>query len=340
MFHDTDEKTKTMTQLVWEQFKEHRLALASLIVIGIFLMTAVCAPLLQKVTGIGPDDQNVFNRYQPLMSQETPQSDPFSTVSEDTDSRTSASVESSIATSARKLHILGTDELGRDVLMRLVYGARVSIGIGLLVSLASAILGLLIGALAGVYGGWIDTVLMRLTDSLLSLPLLPILIVFAAIDLNKIPFFQFIAGYEGQSIIKLVFILCIFSWMTVARLVRSSILSIKEREFILAARTMGASQAEIITTHMVPNILAPLLVAVTLNVGQSILSEAALSFLGLGIQPPTPSWGNMLFNAQEIIAQAPTLAIFPGLLILIVVVCFNFLGDGLQNAVDPKALRR
>ncbi len=325
-FQDTEEKSKSMAQMVWEQFKEHRLALISLFIIGLFIIMALGAPFVTKWTGISPDDQNVFSRYLPLMSKSEVSAD-------DTSNRLAASVNT-------RLHILGTDELGRDVLIRLVYGARISMGIGLVVALISALVGLLIGSLAGVYGGWIDTVLMRVTDSLLSLPLLPILIVFAAVDLNKLPFFASLVENQSQSIFKLVFILCLFSWMTVARLVRGSILSIKEREFILAARTMGASRAEIIITHMVPNILAPLLVAVTLNVGQSILSEAALSFLGLGIQPPIPSWGNMLFNAQEIITQAPLLAIFPGLLILIVVVCFNFVGDGLQNAVDPKALRR
>lgn len=333
-FQDTNEQSKSMTEMVWDQFKEHKLALLSLFVIGIFVAMAVGAPMISKITGIYPEDQNVFSRYMPLMTETEENAD-------DTSDRLTASVETSLTTTAKKrLHVLGTDELGRDVLIRLVYGARVSIGIGLIVALMSALVGLLIGSLAGVYGGWMDTVLMRVTDSLLSLPLLPILIVFAAIDLNKLPMFSSIVGSESESIFKLVFILCLFSWMTVARLVRGSILSIKEREFILAARTMGASRGEIIITHMVPNILAPLLVAVTLNVGQSILSEAALSFLGLGIQPPTPSWGNMLFNAQEIMTQSPLLAIFPGLLILVVVVCFNFVGDGLQNAVDPKALRR
>ncbi len=330
-FEDSNEVTKTMSQMVWEQFCEHRMALASLVVIGLFVLVALGAPLVSKVTHLDPDSQNVFSRYTPLMT---------STDIDDNrdENRDVATVDAPPA--KKQLHILGTDELGRDVLIRLIYGARVSIGIGVLVALVSALVGLLIGALAGVYGGWIDTTLMRVTDSLLSLPLLPILIVFAAIDINKLTFIKSISNDENQSIIKLVFILCLFSWMTVARLVRGSILTIKEREFVLASRSMGASTARIILEHLVPNILAPLLVAVTLNVGQSILSEAALSFLGLGIQPPSPSWGNMLFNAQEIIAQAPWLAILPGVLILIVVVCFNFIGDGLQNAVDPKALQR
>ncbi len=237
-------------------------------------------------------------------------------------------------------HILGTDELGRDVLMRLIYGTRVSMGVGILVAIVSAFLGLIIGSVAGFYGGLIDTILMRVTDALLSLPLMPVLIVVAAIDLQKIPFMQALISTGNESILKLVFIFCLFSWMTVARLVRGSILSLREREFVLAARTLGAKDRTIIFRHMFPNVIAPLLVSVTLGVGESILFEAALSFLGLGIQPPTPSWGNMLFNAQELIYQAPYLAILPGLLIFFVTISFNYLGDGLQDAIDPKAIRR
>jgi peptide/nickel transport system permease protein len=237
-------------------------------------------------------------------------------------------------------HVFGTDELGRDVLMRLVYGARVSMGVSVLATIFSALIGLIIGSLAGYYGGFIDTVLMRVTDSLISLPLLPVLVVVAAIDLQKISFLQAISSGGNESLIKLVFILCLFSWMTVARLVRGSVLSLREREFILAAKTLGATDTTIILRHMFPNVIASLLVSVTLGVGNVILFEAALSFLGLGIQPPMPSWGNMLFNAQELIYQAPFLAILPGILIFLVVVSFNFLGDGLQDAIDPKSVKR
>jgi peptide/nickel transport system permease protein len=237
-------------------------------------------------------------------------------------------------------HLIGTDELGRDVFIRLVFGTRVSLGVGLLVAIASALLGLLVGSLAGFYGGFVDTLLMRVTDALLSLPLLPFLIMIAAIDLQKLPALRALINPDYESIIKMVIILCLFSWMPVARLVRGSILSIREREFVLAAKTLGAKDSTIIVRHMFPNVIAPVLVSITLGVGESILFESALSFLGLGIMPPTPSWGNMLNNAQELIYQAPYLAIIPGILILITTVSFNYLGDGLQDAIDPKAIRR
>lgn len=240
----------------------------------------------------------------------------------------------------KTFHLFGTDELGRDVFIRLVYGTRVSMGVGIMVALASALIGLLIGSIAGFYGGIVDTVLMRVTDALLSLPHIPVLIVIAAIDLSKIPWMQALVSTSNESIFKMVVILCLFSWMAVARLVRGSILSIREREFVLAARTLGAKDSTIIIRHMFPNVIAPMLVAITLGVGESILFEAALSFLGLGIMPPTPSWGNMLNNAQELIYQAPFLAVLPGVLILLTTISFNYLGDGLQDAIDPKAIRR
>ncbi len=238
------------------------------------------------------------------------------------------------------LHLLGTDELGRDVFIRLIYGARISLGIGIAVAFAAAFIGLLIGGFAGYYGGVLDALLMRYTDAMLSLPLLPILIVISAVDLKKIPGVYDIFTESTISIYKMLFVILIFSWMTVARLVRGSVLSLREREFILAARTLGAKDGYILARHVFPNVIAPLLVSVTLGVGQTILFEAALSFLGLGIQQPTPSWGNMLQNAQELINEAPLLAVLPGLMIFVTTISINYIGDGLQDAVDPKAIRR
>jgi peptide/nickel transport system permease protein len=241
---------------------------------------------------------------------------------------------------SRTYHLFGTDELGRDVFIRLVYGTRVSLGVGLLVALTSAFLGLLVGSIAGYFGGWVDHTLMRITDALLSLPLMPVLIVVSAISFEKVPFLNLWIQGQNENIFKLVTILVLFSWMTVARLVRAEVLSLREREFILASKTLGATDLFIILKHIFPNVLAPLLVSVTLGIGESIQFEAALSFLGLGIQQPTPSWGNMLFNAQELITEAPFLAALPGLLILTITICFNYMGDGLQEAVNPKAIKR
>lgn len=237
-------------------------------------------------------------------------------------------------------HLFGTDEVGRDIFIRLIYGARVSIGVGIMVAFSSALLGLLIGSISGYYGGKVDMFLMRLTDALLSLPTIPILIIFSAVDLQKIPYIKGLFNPSYESIFKMFVIMCLFSWMTVARLVRGSILTLKEREFVLAAKTLGANDKTIILRHMFPNVIAPMLVAITLGIGSSIIYESALSFLGLGIMPPTPSWGNMLNNAQEVIYKNVWLTILPGLFIFITTVSFNFIGDGLQDAVDPKAIKR
>lgn len=245
-----------------------------------------------------------------------------------------------LASQFSNFHLLGTDELGRDFLTRLIYGARISMGVGICVAIISALIGLLIGILAGYYGGVLDAFLMRMTDSLLALPTVPLLIVLAAVDLKKIPWWQTVFSGTNESMVKLIVILCLFSWMRAARLVRASTLSVREREFVAAAKTLGVSHFSIMTRHLIPNIVAPLLVEVSLTVGNSILWEASLSFLGLGIQPPTPSWGNMLFNAMEVIYQRPILIIVPGLLIWLTVLSFNFIGDGLQDAIDPKAIRR
>lgn len=240
-----------------------------------------------------------------------------------------------------KAHLLGTDEVGRDILIRLIYGTRISLTVGLSVAILSGVLGLLIGSFAGYYGGVLDGALMRVTDSMIALPLIPVLIILAAIDFQNLPLIgSLFKGGSSESVIKMIVILCSFSWMTTARLVRGSVLTVKNREYVLAAKTMGARDYRIIIQHVTPNVIAPLLVAITLGVGNAILFESALSFLGLGIQPPIASWGNMLTNAQELIHEAPLLAIMPGTLIFIIVICFNFVGDALQGAIDPRSIKR
>ena len=301
-----DLSAKTMSRLVWEQFIEHRMAVISVYIIGFFCLIAVSADLISWMLGTNPYDQDILNRFAAWSTG----------------------------------HWLGTDEAGRDVFMRLIYGTRVSLIVAFVSALSAAVMGIIVGSLSGYFGGTMDAVLMRITDSLLALPTLPILIILAAVDFGKLPLLSTLLQGEDSSIFKMILILMFFSWMVEARLVRGSILSLKQREFVLAARTTGMAHLRIIWSEILPNVLSPVMVAVTLNVGSAILYEAALSFLGLGIQPPTPSWGNMLNNAREIIYSAPALAVIPGLLILIIVMAFNFLGDGLQDALDPKAIRR
>lgn len=238
-------------------------------------------------------------------------------------------------------HLLGTDELGRDVLMRLLHGGRISLIVAFVSAIASLVIGTMIGAYAGYYGGGIDTILMRFTDAMLALPTLPLMILLSAVDLNKIfpETFSFMTRGNASSIIKLMIIVVFFGWMTVARLVRGEFLSLKEREFVQASRALGVSNQKIIWRHMLPNCMAPIIVAITLSIGSIILYEAVLSFIGLGIQPPIPSWGNMLHHALEYIRTAPLLAIYPGLFILLTVVSVNFVGDGLRDAFDPMSTR-
>ena len=190
---------------------------------------------------------------------------------------------------------------------------------------------------SGYYGGWIDTALMRLTDGVIALPLLPLLIILAAVDLGKVPWLEGLADDPSSSLYRIVLIITLVGWTTVARLVRGAALTLREREYVLAARSMGAGAFRIMAVHILPNVMSPIIVATTLSVGNIILFESVLSFLGLGIQPPIASWGNMLNNAQELIYEAPALAFYPGMAIFLTVIAFNFLGDGLQDALDPKA---
>ncbi len=231
------------------------------------------------------------------------------------------------------VHPLGTDELGRDVLLRLLQGGRVSLAVGLCGALLAAAIGAGVGVTAGYLGGAIDAALMRLTDTVISLPLLPLLIVLAAIDLSKlgIP-----AQGEFVSVIRIVVIVALFGWTTTARLARASALTLRSREFVRAARAMGAGPIRIMWRHILPNARGPLVVATTLSIGNVILIESVLSFLGLGVQPPLSSWGNMLTGAQDLLFEAPRLALLPGLLIFLAVLAFNLLGDGLQAALEPR----
>jgi peptide/nickel transport system permease protein len=233
------------------------------------------------------------------------------------------------------LHPLGTDELGRDVLLRLMQGGRISLVIGIAAAIAAAAIGTLIGLSAGYLGGWTDRLLMRVTDAVIALPLLPLLIVLAALDLDKLGVPPSLARSNDISLIRIVALAVLIGWTTAARLVRGAALVTRNRDFVRAARSLGAGVPHILWRHILPNVLGPLTVATTLSVGDVILLESVLSFLGLGVQPPLASWGSMLSNAQELIASAPWLAVYPGLMIFLTVAAFNLLGDALQKRLDP-----
>ncbi len=298
--------TETPTQIVFNRFLRHRLAVISAAILGLLVLLALAAPLIEAALGIDADAVNLFGRYAPASAE----------------------------------HLLGTDELGRDVLLRLLYGGRVSLFVGLTATITVAIIGTTIGLLSGYIGGRVDALFMRITDGVISLPVLPLLIVLAAVDLGKVGLPESMIGSENVSLYRIIAIVALVGWTTVARLVRATTLGLKTRPFILAARAQGAGSIRIMLRHILPNLASTIIVATTLSVGNVILLESVLSFLGLGIQPPLPSWGNLLTGAQETIWASPGLAFYPGLLIFVTVIAFNFIGDGLQDALDPRAQDR
>ena len=293
-----------MLALAWRRFRRHRVAVGSAVVLAALALLAVAAPLVEAILGSAFGEVDLFNRF----------------------------------AAASLAHPLGTDELGRDVLVRLLYGGRISLAVGLTAAVVSAILGTAVGLAAGYYGGRLDALLMRFTDGVIALPFLPLLIVLAAVDLGKLGLPAAVVQSEYASLMRIVAIVAVVGWTTVARLVRGAALSLREREFVLAAHAQGAGGLRIMAVHILPNLVSPIVVATTLSVGNVILLESVLSFLGLGIEPAIPSWGNLLTGAQELIWDAPALAFYPGLLIFATVIAFNFLGDGLQDALDPKAM--
>jgi peptide/nickel transport system permease protein len=238
------------------------------------------------------------------------------------------------------LHPLGTDELGRDVLLRLLAGGRVSLVIGIAAAIAAAAIGTLVGLVAGYLGGWTDRALMRATDAIIALPLLPLLIVLAALDLGKLGVPAALARSDDISLVRIVVLAVLVGWTTAARLVRGATLVTRNRDFVRAARSLGAGVPHILRVHILPNVLAPLIVATTLSVGDVILLESVLSFLGLGIQPPLASWGTMLSNAQQLMSTAPLLANYPGAMIFLTVIACNLFGDALQQRYDRRAAVR
>ncbi|PLX89918.1 MAG: peptide ABC transporter permease [Desulfuromonas sp.] len=270
--------------VIWQRLRHNRMALAGAgIVLGMFLLAA-----LASLSGSDPSAIDVSQSLQPPGLK----------------------------------HPLGTDDLGRDVLLRLLYGARISLLVGFVAVGISCLIGIAFGALSGFYGGWVDTLIMRFVDIMLCFP----------------TFFLILAviAFLNPSIWNIMIVIGMTSWMGVARLVRAEFLSLRERDFVLAARALGASDLCLIFRHILPNALSPVLVSATLGVAGAILTESALSFLGIGVQPPTPSWGNMLIVGKQTLGSAWWLSVFPGLAILITVLGYNLLGEGIRDALDPR----
>ena len=283
---------------MWRRFRRHPGAIAGTIVLGVIIVAVLLAPL----SPYDPEASDLSARFQPPSLQ----------------------------------HPMGTDALGRDLLTRVLYGGRVSLTVGFLVVAISLAIGVPIGALAGFYGGRLDSILMRLTDIFLSMPAFLVLILLSAI-LREVdaPLF------ERNNVLTIAVVIGVLSWMTFSRLVRAAFLTIREMDFVTAARCVGASSRRIIVAHILPNAIGPIIVEATLGLGYAIIEESGLSFLGFGIQPPTPSWGNLLSNAQEYLTKYPWLAIFPGLMIFLTIISVNYIGDGLRDAFDPhKVLKQ
>jgi peptide/nickel transport system permease protein len=277
---------RSQWRMAFERFLQHRPAVGAAIVLGALTLLAAGAPLVSP--------------YEPTRVALSLINEPPSLT-----------------------HPFGTDALGRDLATRILYGGRVSLLVGLLTVAVAVTVGTLVGVTAGFYGRWLDSVLMRFVDMMLSFPRLFLLILFGVF-------------FRGMTLPVIVTVLGLLSWMTVSRLVRATFLSLKQREFVEAARCVGARDRRIIFRHILPNALAPIIVAATLGIAGAIIAESTLSFLGLGIQPPTPSWGNMLKDAPTDMIVAPWVAIYPGLFIFLAVVSINFIGDGLRDALDPR----
>ncbi|MEM0370886.1 MAG: ABC transporter permease [Pyrobaculum sp.] len=274
------------------RFVRHRLALTGIVIFTVIVM-AVC---FAHLSPYDPNRTNVRARFSPPSLS----------------------------------HPFGTDDLGRDVLTRILYGGRISLLVGLLAMGISVITGTIIGGLAGYFGGWLDSLLMRLTDLFLSLPSLFVLIVLSTL-LTDTPFARLYGG-----MLMIVLIIGGLSWMVVARIVRASFLSIREREFVEAARASGVGHLRLMARHILPNAVGPILVQATLQVATAIIAESGLSYLGFGIQPPTATWGNMLRDAQAYLTRYPWLAIFPGAMIFLTAISINAVGDGLRDTFDPR----
>jgi len=301
------EKATGQWTLVWRRLRRHKLAMGGMAVILVIVLLSWLAPWIA----------------------------PYAYAEQDLKLRHAAWFTPGQA--SKPMHILGTDGLGRDTLTRILYAGRISLGVALIVTLLTVLIGTMVGAVAGAFGGGLDTVLMRFTDIMLSMPDLPLLLILSS-SLRQFTTLQNFLG-SNISVIIIIFVLVIFGWMGNARLVRGSVLSLRSQEFVEASRALGASQSRIIFKHLVPNSLAPIIVSATLGFGAVIIAESALSFLGFGIMPPVPTWGNMLNEARgapQIGYTLFTQTLAPGLCIFLTVLSINFIGDGLRDALDPR----
>ncbi|TAK24294.1 MAG: ABC transporter permease [Chloroflexota bacterium] len=285
--------------LAWRRLRRHRLGLIGLVMLVVIFGLSYASPI---VAPYSPTDIDLMDQFG------TP----------------------SVA------HPFGTDELGRDTISRLLYGGRVTLSVSLLATILVNVVGIPLGAYAAYRRGWLETAIMRVTDVMLALPLLLMLLIFSRM-LREMEGMKQLFGAENVSVVVMVAILTVFGWMTVCRLIHGAVLSLREREFVEASRALGTPTARIVLRHLVPNAIAPILVAATLGFGQRIVFESTLSFLGLGIAPPYPSLGNMLTEAQGYMFRNPLLAVYPGVVIFLVVLAVNFLGDALRDALDPRA---
>ncbi len=291
----------TLGQMAWRRFRRHKMALAGTVIIILLFVYAFGGALIYSEAEANFTDTGLR------------------------------------LTGPTAAHPFGTDTVGRDILIRTIYGGQISLLIGLTAVILETAIGVLIGALAGYYGGKIDAFLMRFTEAALNIPQLFLLIVMAKFFGGTIPNLTILGRTFSGSVIAIILIIGFTSWMYLARIVRAEFLSVKENEFILAAKAIGTPNREIIFKHILPNSIAPIVVSATLGVASAILLEAGLSFLGLGVQPPTATWGNMLDGSYNYIESAPWLWIFPGLLIVLTVLSINFVGDGLRDALDPRS---
>jgi oligopeptide transport system permease protein len=290
-------KNRGLWSDAWRRLRKNKLAVSGLIVIGILTIIAILAPLLAPYG------------FRDVVHSGHTNAGPGAA------------------------GLLGADNLGRDVLSRLLYGARISLSVGLVVQIVVVCVGVPLGAIAGFFGGWVDTLISRLIDIMYAFPTL-LLIVLLSAALRESPVKQWLGG------LFIIFIaIGISSWVGDARLMRGQIISLKDREYVEAARAMGATSGRILWKHLIPNALGPILVSVTFGIPGAIFAEAALSYLGIGVIPPTPSWGAMINDGQQAIFYSPSQVIFPGLAIAITMLSFTFLGDGLRDAIDPRGKR-